>query len=84
MTSIITILIGQELIKYFELESKYPKLAKYINFQLTLRQYYLRFYIVSFYFMLLVLISVNIFCSLMIIFILYGCNLFLLIATQLS
>ena len=61
LTSITILLIGDQLIKYFELESKYPKLAKYINFQLTLRQYYLRFYIVSFYFMLLVLISVNIF-----------------------
>jgi len=60
-TSITTLLIGDQLIKYFELESKYPKLAKYIQFQITLRKYSLRFYIVLFYLMLLVLISVNIF-----------------------
>lgn len=61
MTSITTLLIGGELINYFQLESKYPKLAKYIKFQLTLRKYSLRFYIVEFYFSILILISVNIF-----------------------
>ena len=60
-TTITFLLIGDQLINYFELESKYPKLAKYIHFQLTLRKYYLRFYIVSFYLTLIVLISVNIF-----------------------
>lgn len=60
-TSITTILIGQDLINYFQLEFKYPKLAKYIKFQLTLRKYYLRFYIVYFYFSILILISLNIF-----------------------
>jgi plasmid maintenance system killer protein len=61
MTSITTIIIGQDLINYFQLESKYPKIATYIRFQLTLRKYYLRFYIVYFYFIFLILISVNIF-----------------------
>jgi len=61
MTSITTIVIGQDLINYFELESKYPKLATYIHFQLKLRKYYLMFYIAYFYLMFLILICVNIF-----------------------
>jgi len=60
-TTITFLLIGDQLINYFELESKYPKFAKYIHFKLTLRKYYLRFYIFSFYLTLIVLISVNIF-----------------------
>jgi len=47
LTNIILILIGEDLIIYFGLYSKYPKLAKYIQFQLTLRKYLLRFYIVK-------------------------------------
>jgi len=61
ITSICLILIGQDLINYYELEFKYPKLAKYINFHVTLRNYYLRFYIVYLYLFILVLISCNIF-----------------------
>lgn len=61
LTSITLILIGNDLINYFQLECKYPKLAMYINFHLALRKYQLRFYIVSFYFLILLLISVNIF-----------------------
>jgi uncharacterized protein (UPF0335 family) len=61
MTSITTIVIGQDLINYFGLESKYPKLATYIRFQLKLRKYYLMVYIAYFYLMFLILFSVNIF-----------------------
>lgn len=61
LTTITTLLIGDHLILYFKLESKYPKLAKYIKFQVTLREYQLRFYIAYFYFIILILISVNIF-----------------------
>jgi len=61
LTNIILILIGEDLIIYFGLYSKYPKLAKYIQFQLTLRKYLLRFYIVYIYFLILILITVNIF-----------------------
>jgi hypothetical protein len=61
LTSITTILIGDEIIKNFKLEIKYPKLAKYIKFKQTLNKYYLRIYIVLFYILLLLLISVNIF-----------------------
>lgn len=80
LTNITTLLIGDHLIKYFEIETKYPKLARYIKFQLTMRKYYLRFYIVFFYFMLLLLISVNLFmftCNLLFFF-LISFNYFLL------
>jgi len=61
LTTITTFLIGDHLIHYFELDSKYPKLAKYIKIQLTFRKYQLRFYIAYFYFIILILICVNIF-----------------------
>jgi hypothetical protein len=61
LTSITILLIGDDLIRYFQLESKYPKLAKYIKFQLTVRKYQLKFLIVYFYFLILGLVSVNIF-----------------------
>jgi len=60
-TSITNLLIGDQLINYFKLESKYPKFAKYIQIKLTLRKYQLRFYIVYLYFIILILIFVNIF-----------------------
>jgi hypothetical protein len=59
-TSISTLLIGDKLINYFELEIKYPKLATYIKFQITMRKYSLRFYIVFLYLLLLLLISFNV------------------------
>lgn len=54
LTTITILIIGNDLINYYQLEFKYPKLAKYIQFQLTLRQYYLRFYIVYLYFVILI------------------------------
>jgi ASC-1-like (ASCH) protein len=61
LTSITTVLIGDQLIKILKLETKYPKLANYIKLKQTLNKYYLRFYIVLFYILLLLLISINIF-----------------------
>jgi hypothetical protein len=61
LTSITTLLIGDQLINILKLETKYPKIAKYIKFKQTLNKYYLRFYIVLFYILLFILISVNIF-----------------------
>jgi hypothetical protein len=61
LTSITTLLIGDQLIKNFKLDTNYPKLAKYIKLKQTLNKYYLRFYIVLFYILLLLLISINIF-----------------------
>ena len=61
LTSITTLLIGDQLIKILELEIKYPSLANYIKLKQTLNKHYLRFYIVLFYILLFLLISVNIF-----------------------
>jgi hypothetical protein len=61
MTTILTILIGDHLINYLKLETKYPKIAKYIKFKQTINKLYLNFYIVYFYFILILIICVNIF-----------------------
>lgn len=55
LTTITLLLIGDDLINYFQVELKYPKIAKYIQFQLRLRQYSLRFYIVYLYFVILII-----------------------------
>jgi hypothetical protein len=61
LSSITTILLGDKIINLLKLEIRYPKLAKYIKFKQTLNKYYLMFYIVLFYILILLLISVNIF-----------------------
>jgi hypothetical protein len=61
LNSITTLLIGDQLIKILKLETKYPKLAKYIKLKQTLNKHYLRFYIVLFYILLLLFISGNIY-----------------------
>ena len=61
LSSITTILLGDKIINLLKLEIRYPKLAKYIKFKQTLNKYYLRFYIVLFYILILLLISINIF-----------------------
>lgn len=53
LTTITMLLIGNDLIHYYQLELKYPKLANYIKFQLRLRSYYLKFYILYLYFVIL-------------------------------
>jgi hypothetical protein len=61
LTSITLILVGNNLIDYFKLESKYPKLTAFISLKIKGRKYQLNFYIVQLYFVLLILISLNIF-----------------------
>jgi hypothetical protein len=61
LTSITTLLIGDQLINLLKLEVKYPKLAKYIKLKQTLNKHYLRINIFLFYILLLIIISVNIF-----------------------
>ena len=61
MTNITTLLIGDHLIKYFNLETKYPKIASYIKYKQTINKFYLKFYISYFYFLIIIIISVNIF-----------------------
>ena len=60
-TSITILLIGNDLINYYQLEFKFPKLAKYIQFQLRLRNLYLKLYILYLYFVILIFFSINIF-----------------------
>jgi len=45
MTTISTLLIGDHLINYLKLETKYPKIAKYIKFKQTINKLYFNFYI---------------------------------------
>jgi len=61
VTSITTLLIGDQLINSLKLEIRFPKLAKYIKLKQTLNKHYLRFYIVLFYIQLFLLISINIY-----------------------
>jgi hypothetical protein len=61
LITITLISIGEDLIIYYDLQSKYPRLAKYINIFITLRKYQFRIYIIYFYFLILTLLSVNIF-----------------------
>jgi hypothetical protein len=61
LTNITLLLIGNEIIEYFQLERKYPEIEKYIKYKVVLRKYLLRVYIIYFYFLILVLISLNTF-----------------------
>ena len=61
LTSITTLLIGDQLINILKLEIRYPKLAKYIKLKQTINKHYLRFYIALFYILLLLLIFINIY-----------------------
>jgi len=61
VTSIITVLMGDHIIKYLKLETKYPQAAKYIRYKQTINKLYLSFNIVSFYFLIILFISLNIF-----------------------
>src|ERR1700735_2420101 len=59
LTSLVSLLIGDQIIKPLNLETKYPKLAKYIKFKQTVNKHSLMFNI--FYTLLLILIFVIIF-----------------------
>lgn len=59
-TSIITILIGDKIIQYFKLETKYPKLAEFIKIKQKINQFSLIFYIVLFYIVLIIIVSLNV------------------------
>ena len=39
--NILSVLFGNEIIKYFNLENKYPKLLLFFKIRLTLQKYYL-------------------------------------------
>ena len=58
--SIISIFYGDKLITYFDLENKYPKLAKFIQIRRKFQQYYLLMNISLIIIVLLLIIYVNI------------------------
>jgi hypothetical protein len=58
--SIISIFYGDKLITYFDLENKYPKMAKFIQIRRKFQQYYLLINIALIIIVLLLIIYVNI------------------------
>ena len=68
LSSIVSLLIGDQLINSLNLVTKFPKLAKYIKFKQTLNKHSLRYNIVLFYILLILLMSVNIFMFFFLIF----------------
>jgi hypothetical protein len=60
LISIISIFYGEKLIIFFDLENKYPKVAKFIQLRRTFQQYYLLMNIGLIIIVLLLLIYVNI------------------------
>lgn len=60
-TSIVLILFGDYFISRFQLETRYPRLARFIQFRRKVNQYFLVYNIVFTYFMLISYICINIF-----------------------
>jgi hypothetical protein len=61
LLTIISIIYGDMLIKYFNLEEKYPKLAKIIQLRRKFQQYYLFINTLIIIVILILIISVNLF-----------------------
>ena len=61
MVTVTSILFGQYLIDYFNLEKRYPKLARYLKLKQTLNKYYLIFNIIYIYLILILFIVLNTF-----------------------
>jgi hypothetical protein len=59
LVSIISIIFGDELLLYFNLENKYPKLARFIQIRRKLRYYYLIWNFLLIILVLLTIIYVN-------------------------
>ena len=59
-TSIVTILFGEFLISKLQLETRFPKLAKYLKFRRNLGKYSLFFNIVVIYMVIIIFIYIDI------------------------
>jgi len=59
LVSIISIIFGDELLLYFNLENKYPKLARFIQIRRKFRYYYLIWNFLLIILVLLTIIYVN-------------------------
>lgn len=61
MTSITSILFGEYILNYFKLESKWPKLAKYIKLKQKVNKYYLIFNFFMVYLIIFAFVIINLF-----------------------
>lgn len=59
LLSIISVFYGEFLIKYFNLEEKFPRIAKFIQLRRKFQQYYFTFNIIAIILALLLIIYVN-------------------------
>jgi len=57
--SILLIFLGENFIKFFNLEEKYPKIANFINIRRKFQKYYISFNIIIIVFILLTIIYIN-------------------------
>ena len=60
-TSIVTILFGEYIINKLQLETKYPKLARFIQIRQKFNKYFIIYNIIFIYFVLIAFICLNIF-----------------------
>ena len=60
-TSIVTILFGEYIINKLQLETKYPKLARFIQIRQKINKYFIIYNIIFIYFVLIAFICLNIF-----------------------
>ena len=60
LISIISIFYGEKLIIFFDLEKKFPKIAKFIQIRRKFQQYYLLMNIGLIFIVLLIIIFINI------------------------
>ena len=59
--SISTIIFGEYLIKYFKLEERFPKLAKYLKIRQSFSKFYVISYVVLLYIITIFFVCVNLF-----------------------
>lgn len=58
--NIVSTLFGNELIKYFKLEEKFPRLSKFFKLRVTLQKYYLMWNVIILFLCCIVGIGINI------------------------
>ena len=58
--NILIILFGNELIKYFKLEEKFPRLSMFFKLRVTLQKYYLMWNVIILFLCCIVGIGINI------------------------
>lgn len=61
MNAIVAIFYGDKLIKYFDLENRYPKLKKWIEYRRTFQNYFFIYNLIFIYVVIFLTVSVNIF-----------------------